>query len=274
MAEAYGILLFCTTFTSKEIRIVTSNAAFASRIISLFTRAFNVIPVSSVGTGGRTSLSVSGEKDIEGILVKCGYDSSGFVSLHLNGWLIEKDCCRVSFLRGIFLAGGIIVSPEKKYHLEFITPHASLSREICALLSEYDFNPGINNRGNNYSIYMKASENIEDFLTLCGAPLSAMHLMEAKMLKGVKNNINRRMNFEDANLDKAINASYMQRKAIEKLKAGSAYTVLEDSLREAAELRLENPEASLSELSSISGISRSGLYHKLKKLCSLAEELD
>ena len=270
VAESYGILLFCHTFSRSEIRIVSSHKGFAERTVALFQRAFHVTPQISGGGSGRTTLLITDRNDIGRIMVKCGYDQTGFVSLHLNAWLLEKDCCLASFFRGVFFSGGSIVSPEKKCHLELTSSHAALCREVSALLFEHDLKNGISHRTNSTVIYIKAGESIEDYLTLCGAPLSAMKLMQEKMLKAIRNNINRQNNFADANLDKAIDASYEQREAIRRLKEGGLLETLDPGLQEAARLREENPASSLSELAAMAEVSRSGLYHRLRKLCELA----
>lgn len=270
VAESYGILLFCHTFSRSEIRVVSSHKGFAERCAALFQRAFHVTPAITSGKGGRTTLLITDRDEIGRIMVKCGYDEAGFVSLHLNAWLLEKDCCLASFLRGVFFSGGSIVAPEKKCHLELTSSHAALCREISALLMEHDLKNGISHRTTSTVIYIKAGESIEDFLTLCGAPLSAMKLMQEKMLKAIRNNINRQNNFADANLDKAIDASFGQREAIRRLRETGLLQTLEPGLRDVARLREENPAASLAELAQMADISRSGLYHRLRKLCELA----
>jgi len=274
IAESYGILLFCHTFSRSEIRIVSTHRGFAERTAQLFQRAFKVNPSLTLGEdGGRSTLLITNRQDIQKIMVKCGYDTVGFVSLHLNPWILEKDCCLASFFRGIFLSGGSIVSPEKKCHLELTNTHMAASREVSALLTDHDLRCGTSTRQNSVVIYIKAGESIEDFLTLCGAPVSAMKLMQEKMLKAIRNNINRQNNFADANMDKAIDASVEQRVAIKKLSACGMLSTLDEGLQQIASLRNENPEASLTDLAELSGISRSGVYHRLRKLCALASTL-
>ena len=274
IAECYGILLFCHTFSKREIRIVSSHRGFAERTVALFTRAFRVTPTITGGEkGGRSTILITNKADIAKIMEKCGYDTTGFVSLHLNAWIFEKDCCLSSFLRGIFLSGGSLVAPEKKCRLELTSTHIALSREISALLVDQNFRSGFSIRQNSVVVYIKTGENIEDYLTLCGAPLSAMKLMQEKMLKSIRNNINRQNNFADANMDKSINASVDQRVAIKKLETSGLLSTLEKGLQEVALLRTENPEASLTELATMAGVSRSCVYHRLRKLCALASSV-
>ena len=275
IAESYGILLFCHTFSMSEIRIVSSHRGFAERCIPLFQRAFRVTPRLTIGEGaaGRCTLLITEREEISRIMVRCGYDAAGFVSLRLNPWIMESDCCLSAFLRGIFLSGGSVIAPEKKCHLELTNSHMTLLKDVAAFLGEHDFHSGFSSRINNVVIYIKAGENVEDFLTLSGAPVSAMRLMQEKMIKSIRNNINRQNNFADANLGKAIDAAYDQRMAIKKLRETGAFSTLDEGLQQTAILREENPSASLAELATLSGISRSGIYHRLRKLCEQAGEI-
>ena len=141
VAEAYGVLLYCHTFTTREIRIVTACDAFAERLPKLFRRAFGahfVLPVTEKA-GGRHVLTITDRAAIETVFAAFGADLSRTVAHHINLGVLESDCCRASFLRGAFLAGGSVTDPSKNYHLELITAHASVSREAAALLTELGF---------------------------------------------------------------------------------------------------------------------------------------
>jgi DNA-binding protein WhiA len=119
-------------------------------------------------------------------------------------------------MRGAFFTGGSITNPEKKYHLELVTPHYYLCREVYSLLLEMEFEPKQTSRKSNYVIYFKASEYIEDFLTIIGAPVSAIGLMNTKVEKELRNRINRKVNCETANLYENVEASHAQLLAIRK----------------------------------------------------------
>ena len=146
-----------------------------------------------------------------------------------------------------------------------------LLKDIAGFLAEHDLRGGFSCRANNVVIYIKAGECIEDFLTMSGAPLSAMKLMQEKMIKAIRNHINRQNNFADANLDKAIDAAYEQRQAIKKLTESGKLSSLGEDMQLTARLREENPYASLAELAAMANISRSGIYHRLRKLCELSK---
>ena len=190
----------------------------------------------------------------------------------MNLGVLEEDCCRISFLRGAFLAGGSVTSPRKSYHLELITGHYSVSREVEALLGEMGFRPGRLSRSGNYVLYFKHSEAIEDLLTLLGAHQAAMELMNAKVEKEVRNGVNRRLHCDEANLEKTVNAAQEQLAAIRRLRDTGRWESLSPKLREAAELREEYPELNFSQLGALAEppVTKSTLSYRMKKLLELA----
>ncbi|MFQ9411399.1 MAG: DNA-binding protein WhiA [Evtepia gabavorous] len=136
----------------------------------------------------------------------CAFDPSG-PAHHINFGMLEETHCRLSFLRGAFLAGGSVTDPQKGYHLELATTHLRVSRELDTLLLELGYAPKETTRKANYITYFKQSEAIEDLLTAIGAPVSAMELMNAKAEKLLRNGVNRRVNCEAANVDKTVDAA-------------------------------------------------------------------
>lgn len=275
-AELYGVLLYCNTFTHRELRVVTEHAPFAQRLEKLLYRAAGLRPLRRSGedTGGKIILSLHDPRDLEKLCALYGLEPERSPSHHINLGVLEEECCRVSFLRGAFLAGGSITDPSKGYHMEFITSHYSVSREACTLLGELGLKPGEIARSGNYVIYFKQSEVIEDLLTTLGAPLAAMELMNAKAEKELSNEVNRRTNCDVANLGKAVDAAQDQLRAIRQLEERGLLQELSPRLREAARLRRENPELSLSQLADIPSppLSKSSLHHRLKKLMEMAEK--
>ena len=275
-AEAYGVLLFCHSFTDNEVKIVTGCPAFAQRLPELFKRAFRVTfdrkPEGPV-QGKETFLITEGDK-LFSIGEALGYDPGATLAHHINLALLEEDACRTAFLRGAFLAGGSVSDPAKSYHLELCTSHYSVSRELPALLREVGFEPKQTTRKSNYVTYMKSSETIADFLTALGAPLASMELMNAKLEKHLRGSVNRRVNCDSANLDKAVDAALEQVEAIQRYARTRGLDSLPDKLRETAELRLAHPELTLSQLSVLfqPPITKSALNHRLRKLLDLAGE--
>ncbi len=275
LAEAYGVLLYCHTFDSREIRVVTASDGFAQRLPRLFRRAFNVTFDQLPGEdarGKRTFLVTDADK-IRTVLSAYGQENA--VSHHINYGVLESDCCRQSFLRGAFLAGGSVTDPDKRYHLEFLTSHAGVGRETYNLLLEMGFAPKSAVRAGGYIIYFKQSEAIEDVLTTMGAPLAAMGVMQAKMQKDMRNAVNRRVNCDSANADKIVSAAQEQLDAIRELDRLYGLVNLPDALQETAMLRIANPESSLTELAALADppVSKSCMSHRLKKLLEYKGEI-
>ena len=204
-----------------------------------------------------------------------GFDPQQNLVLHINFGMVEETCDRAAFLRGAFFAGGSITDPQKRYHLELTTSHLQVSRELDSLLQECGYPPKSLSRGGSLITYFKQSDQIEDFLTLIGAPVAAMNVMSAKLEKDLRNSVNRRLNCDSANLDKAVEAAQEQMEAIRRLQAAELLEQLPDKLQETAALRLEYPELSLSEMAAEFDppVSKSCLNHRLRKLLELSRDL-
>ena len=277
-AEAYGVLLYCNTFTSREIRIITENPEFAARLPRLFQRAvglrFDRLPEEDTGRG-KLIFQITQQDKLNKIINQFGYDPRQNPVLHVNFGMLEDECCRTAFLRGAFLSGGSVTDPEKRYHLELATSHLQASREVSALLTELGFSPRSVMRSGSAVIYFKQSEHIEDFLTKIGAPASAMDIMTAKVDKEIRNGANRAMNCDMANVNKTLDAALEQKNAIEKLQQRGALENLPDKLRQTALLRLQYPGLSLTQLAERCDppVTKSCLNHRMRKLMSMAQEL-
>ncbi|MDR3982419.1 MAG: DNA-binding protein WhiA [Dysosmobacter sp.] len=276
-AEAYGVLLYCNTFSSTEVRIITENPNLAARLPRLFHRAFNLRfdRQPEPDQPGKQIFQITERKKLDHIINLLGYDPRQNLVLHINFGLLEDSCCRASFLRGVFFAGGSITDPLKRYHLELATSHLQASRELEALLREDHFPPKSVSRNGSFITYFKQSDQIEDFLTLIGAPVAAMKVMSAKMEKDLRNSVNRRLNCDSANLDKAVEASQEQLEAIRRLEEAGVLETLPDKLKLTASLRQANPELSLSELAEEFDppVTKSCLNHRLRKLVDLSKKL-
>ena len=203
-----------------------------------------------------------------------GMEPSDTLTLHINLGVLENDCCKTSFVRGAFLAGGSITDPAKRYHLELTTTHAAVGREMCALLLELGFEPGLAMRGANHVAYFKQSEAIADFLTMAGAGVPAMEVMSARVEKDMRNEINRKVNCDSANADKIVAAAAEQLEAIRRIEREQGLDTLPEGLQQAALLRIANPEASLAELAALSvpSVTKSCLSHRLKRLAAIAKD--
>ena len=277
VAEAYGVLLYCNTFTPSAIRIVTESADFAARLPRLFKKAFGFAFDSEPAEqgGGKLVFEITEAAKIGKIFAAFGDHPQTSVTLHVNFGILEEDADRLAFLRGAFLAGGSVTDPAKRYHLELITSHYKVSRETYALLLDVGFSPKELSRGGSGVLYFKQSNYIEDFLTAIGAQVAAMGVMEAKVEKDLRNGVNRRVNCETANLTKVVDASIGQLAAIRKLEENGVLRTLPQKLQQTAPLRRDNPEATLSELAEMPDppVSKSAMNHRMRKLIELSKEL-
>lgn len=274
VSEAYGILLFCNLFSAEEIRIVTGSEELAEHLPKLFKKAFGLAfdAVSETDIKGKFSFYMTNPAHVSQVVEAYGYEPGGILAHHINLGVLEESCCKASFLRGAFLAGGSLTDPEKSYHMEFVTDHYNVSREMFSVLLELGFSPKDASRGGNYIVYFKQSEAIEDFLTLIGAPLAAMEIMNAKVEKDMRNAVNRRVNCDSANADKIVSAAAEQLKAIRRIEETSGLEDLPEKLNETALLRIANPEASLTDLAQLAmpPVSKSCMGHRIRKLMELA----
>ena len=273
VAEMCGVLLFCNTFHPSQVKIVTESEDFAGRLPKLLHRAFR-LDFDEIQVSGKFTFLLKQPEKIHAVFQAIGYSPEDSITLHVNYGLLEKDCCRVSFLRGAFLAGGSVTDPEKRYHLELATSHYKVSLETYSLLLDQGFSPKQTLRNGSSVLYFKQSETIEDFLAWMGAPIASMGVMEAKIEKEMKNKVNRIVNCDSANTAKVVEAAQAQIAAIRTLRELGRFDALPDKLKETAELRENNPEVNLTELAELFDppLTKSALNHRLRKLCELAAE--
>lgn len=275
VSECFGILLYCNTFQNQLIRIITENADFAARLPKLFKRAFGVtFDLMPEEEHSKRVFQITDPEKLEIIYESFGFSHGASPSLHVNYSILEDECCCYSFLRGAFLSGGSVTDPEKRYHLELSTTHAAVGRETHALMLDVELSPKETERNGSVVLYFKQSDCIEDFLTTIGAPVCAMEIMEAKVEKGLINNVNRRVNCETANLTKVVDAAQEQLAAIRKLEESGKLENLPEKLRETAALRQNNPEATLTELAEmlVPPVTKSAMNHRMRKLIAISKE--
>ena len=276
LAESFGVLLFCHTFSPDTIRISTANAPFMARLPKLFKKAFgltfDVLPPETAS--GRRSLLISDRQKISAVYSAFGWDASTAVSHHVNYAILEEECCRIAFLRGAFLAGGSVTDPDLRFHLELATVHHSVARECVSLMQELGFQPRLSERSGHTLLYFKQSDAIADLLTIIGAPVTSMRVMTAKVDKEMRNTVTRQINCDSANADKTVSAAQEQLAAIRRYSARYGLDTLPEPLKDAALLRITNPAASLADLARLSSppVTKSCLSHRLKKIISLADE--
>ena len=179
------------------------------------------------------------------------------------------------FLAGAFLSCGSMTEPMKEYHLEFAVSSSELAYDLAELLNDVGVKAKTAERKNDYVIYMKESESIEDTLTMMGAPSSSIELMNIKILKDIRNKTNRITNCDNANIERTLKASMRQIEDIEYIEKTKGLDYLPQELRNTAEVRLDNPEISLKDLGELleKPVGRSGVNHRLSKISEIAEQL-
>ena len=277
LAECFGILLFCNSFSFDGIRIITESREFGLILPKLFKKAFNVTFDSfpSLESPGKLIFQITDPEKLAVIMESFGFSARDTLVLHVNLPVVEEDCCKAAFLRGAFLSGGSVTDPEKGYHMEFVTTHQSVARQTHALMREITgFEPKSAKRGGGQVLYLKNSDLVADFLAFLGASVAAMGIMEARLEKELNNKVNRRCNCDDANTSKVVEAAQEQIAAIRILEERGLLENLPAKLKQAADARVLHPSSSLSELAAMMDppITKPAMNHRLKKLLDMAKE--
>ena len=278
-AQCFGILLFCNSFQDDGIKIITESREFACILPKLFKKAFDLDFDSypSLASSGKLVFLIRDPEKLSEIMEAFGFSAGDTLALHVNYPIVEEECCKVSFLRGAFLAGGSVTDPGKGYHLELATTHQAVARETELIVREVmDFTPKAAARGGAQVLYLKQSEQISDFLTRLGAPVAAMGIMEARLEKELNNKVNRRCNCDDANTSKVVEAAQEQLGVIRTLRERGILEGLPEKLKQAAYAREQNPSASLSELAAMMEppITKPAMNNRMKKLAACAKETE
>lgn len=270
LAETYGLLLFGRSFCKEDISIRTANADTAEMYSSLLKVCFSVHTVTEV-TNGWHIVTVPGEGDRERVV---NHFTGGESDWIFNPKHVKRTCCRQAFIRGAFLSSGSMNDPEKSYHLEFAVKDPTLSFAFAAFLELCGYRPKTSTRKSVTALYYNNSTVIEEMLGTMGAMGVTLELMETKIVKDMRNKLNRQNNFETSNISKTVNAAVAQNEAINFLETNNLLGLLPEELYEVAILRKNNPDASLSDLCALcnGAISRSGMNHRLKKIIDIAED--
>jgi len=268
-------MLFGRSFSIKRICLQTANENVAKAYCEAIKRVYNVMPSLSVGGTKRPTYKAEVISEAERLKILASVDF-GVEEELIDRSFFVRECCVQSFVRGAFLACGNINDPEKEYRAEFNVKDEHTALELQALLSQQGINLKSNKRAKGLQLYTKESAVIEDLLTLMGASRHTLDIMDTKIMKSVKNNINRARNCDSANISKTVEASIKQRTAIEYLERSHRLESLPEELLQAALLRKNNPEATLKELCRISEhpLTISGLNHRFKRIIEIYEEIN
>lgn len=272
-------------FNKLAFKVSTDHPAIARKVVILLKSCFNIeveIQAKKNNTLKKNHtyfIYVSNEQKANEILEAVGVIEKISDNLRINSSipkrLVNDEESKRAYIRGAFLGGGSVSDPEKAYHMEFVTVDEELSLYITELLNSYDFNAKVVTRKNSYVVYVKESDNISDILNIMGAHTALLQMEDIRIMKQMRNDVNRIVNCETANLSKTVHASGRQIESIEFIRDTVGLDYLSDALREIAHLRLDYEEASLKELGALLSkpIGKSGVNHRLKKLEEIANEL-
>ncbi len=270
---AYGFMLFGRSFSFKKICLQTANKDVAEAYSDAIFSVYRLRPEISCGGSKIPTYKAEVKSEAERLKILASVDFGVEESL-IDRSLFLRECCVQSFVKGAFLACGNINNPEKEYRAEFNVKNMQAAKELSQLLEEYGINMRTVSRKNGAQLYTKESAVIEDLLTFMGAGKQTLNIIDTKILKSVKNNINRARNCDNANISKTVEASIKQRTAIEFLEKSDRLYSLPQELLTAALLRKENPDATLKELCRISKepLTVSGLNHRLARIIKIYEQ--
>ncbi len=261
-----GIISFGGSIRNNSYSFITENISVAELLTELASNLFGLKTFIRV-KGNSYSVLI---ENINKALAELVMHRSTVADFHIPASM-KKDCCMRAYARGAFLGGGSVISPEKRYHLEFVTSHYNVNLEFQKIFERFDIPSKALVRKSRYVTYFKDNEIICDVLAMIGAGAAVMEIYNANIVKSINNNYNRRLNCDAANVEKTINASVRQVLAIEKIKNTIGIDNLPESLAEVARLRLENKDWSLSEIAEKLNISKSGANHRIRKIIKIAE---
>lgn len=263
------------------LNVQTENAAIARRIFSLLKDHYQVKSELLVRRKMKLKKNnvyiVRLKQDTQRVLLDLDIMEGMMFQAHISKEIMENPQKMRSYLRGAFMAGGSVNNPEtSRYHLEIYSIYEEHNEDICQMLNYFDLNARTLERRNGYISYLKGAEKIADFLTLIGATSGMLKFEDVRIVRDMRNSVNRLVNCETANLNKTIDAAAKQIENILYIDQRVGLNALPPKLKEIAELRVQYPEISLKELGEMApsgGISKSGINHRIRKINEFAEKL-
>lgn len=268
---------------SNFIKFQFENFHVAERCFNILLEVFNIkseILIKNSASHIKKSsvylLKIFNKKDVKKLFNSTGIiDENNHVKKQLNHITINSICCKRAYIKGAFLCSGYVCDPEKTYHMEFVNDDFNLALQLKNLINSFNIDSKVIERKGHFIVYIKEGEQIVDILNIMSAHNSLMNLENVRIIKDVRNNINRMVNCETANLKKVISASVKQRNAIEYIEKTVGLDYLSIQLKEVAEIRLKYPDMSLKELGEmlVPPVGKSGVNHRLKKICAIAKNL-
>ncbi|MDT2760106.1 DNA-binding protein WhiA [Enterococcus xiangfangensis] len=263
------------------LNIQTENAAIARRIFTLLKEHYGVRSELLVRRKMKLKKNnvyiVRLKQGTQNILLDLDIMDGMMFQAHIANEIKQSDEKTRAYLRGAFLASGSVNNPEtSRYHLEISSIYEEHNQDICDLLNQFELNARTLERRNGFITYLKGAEKIADFLTLIGATNSMLKFEDVRIVRDMRNSVNRLVNCETANMNKTIDAASRQIENIHFIEATVGLQSLPEKLQEIAELRIQNPEISLKELGEMipsGAISKSGINHRIRKINDFADNL-
>lgn len=290
IAETAAIISLCGKIMISEddryaIKISTENVAVARKYFTLLKKTFNISTDVSIRRNAylnknRTyTVTIREHEDALRVLHATKLlDEHGEVGENLNvvqNVVIQQSCCRRAFIRGAFLASGSLSDPEKFYHFEIVCATEEKAKQLQDIIATFALEAKIVKRKRYFVVYIKEGSQIVDILNVMEAPVALMELENIRILKDMRNSVNRQVNCETANINKTVSAAVKQIEDIRYIRDTIGLEKLPDNLEEIARERLEQPEATLKELGEALDppVGKSGVNHRLRKLCDIAGRL-
>lgn len=289
IAEVAAVLVFdgeIVRLPSGEIdlRVSSENESLVRKYFTLLEKTFtmeNSVSIDDRITKKNNRFVVELEEPDSAVKILqavklLGNDRTPQVSDALvNQMVVQRNCCRRAFIRGAFLCAGSISDPEKFYHFEIVCGSKAKAVQLMELIQSFEVDAKIVQRKKYYVVYVKEGAQIVELLGIMGAGVSLMNLENVRILKDMRNTVNRKVNCETANINKTVNAAVKQVEDILYIRDTAGLDSLPENLEETALLRLEYPQASLKELGALlsTPVGKSGINHRLRKICSIANEL-
>ena len=288
IAELAALIGFCGRLEhfpqGEKLKLQTENETVARKCFTLLQKTFNIEKEISVRENSHLKrvkvyvLELSDPEEIREILqaTKLIADSKFCDTLILQDMLVvQQSCCKRAYIRGAFLASGSISDPEKGYHFEIVYPDERKAQQLQTIIRSFSVDAKIVQRKKSYVVYVKEGAQIVDMLAVMEANVALMDLENIRILKEMRNSVNRKVNCETANINKTVNAAVKQMEDIKLIQQVMGFEQLSDGLAQIAELRMQYPEATLKELGMMLSpqVGKSGVNHRLRKLSALADEL-
>ena len=273
IAELFGIYSMCGKSGSSFIKFQTENINVARICFTLLKKTFNITVNFCVRKSKLLSYIICVyDEDADNIKETLKIKNGAGMSAKL---LLERDCCRRAFVRGVFLVSGSLNDPERSYHLEIVCNDKSIAEEIKEIIGSFEVESKIALRKKSYVVYVKEGDDIVDMLNIMEANQALLSMENTRVLKEMRNRVNRSVNCETANIKKTVGAAVKQINDIEYIIKCGAFKELDRSLQEIAELRLEHKEATLTELGAMLNppVGKSGVNHRLRKLSEIAGKI-